>query len=79
MHSCFCLLGQPQDHFLNLYPPEVVGPKGTLTHEKIPPEATPGGFIEVLVADIITPLNFWIKLRGVKTHVALDTLMNDMQ
>jgi len=57
----------------------VVGPKGTLTHEKIPPEATPGGFIEVLVAEILTPLNFWIQLRGEKTHVALDSLMNDMQ
>jgi len=56
----------------------VVDSKGTLAHEKIPPEATPGEFIEVLVADIITPLNFWIQLRGEKTQ-ALDTLMNDMQ
>jgi hypothetical protein len=57
----------------------VVGPKGTLTHEKIPPEATPGGFIEVLVAEIYTPLNFWVQLRGESTHRALDTLMNGMQ
>jgi len=79
MHCYFCLLGQPQNLFLNLYPPEVVGPKGTLTHEKILPEATPGGFIEALVTEIITPLNFWIQLRGEKTHMALETLMNDMQ
>jgi hypothetical protein len=57
----------------------VVGLKGTLTHEKIPPEAIPGGYIEVLVAEIITPLNFWIQLRGASTNVALDNLMNDMQ
>lgn len=57
----------------------MVGLKGTLTHEKIPPEATPGGIIEVLVAEIFTPLNFWIQLRGEKTHLALDTVMNDMQ
>jgi len=57
----------------------VVGPKGTLTQEKIPPKATRGGYIEVLVAEIITPLKFWILLRGEKTHMALDRLMNDMQ
>jgi hypothetical protein len=57
----------------------VVGPQGTLTHEKIPPEATPGSYIEVLVAEIITPLSFWLQLRGKKTHMALDTLMNEMQ
>ena len=57
----------------------MVGPKGTLTHEKIPPEAIPGGFIEVLVAEIYSPLNFWIQLRGENTHMALDILMNDMQ
>jgi hypothetical protein len=57
----------------------VVGPKGTLTHEKIPLEATPGGCIEVLVTEIITPLKFWVQLRGEKTHVALDTLMDNMQ
>lgn len=57
----------------------MVGPKGTLTHEKIPPELTPGRCIEVLVAEIVTPLNFWMQLRGEKTHMALDKLMNDMQ
>ena len=57
----------------------MVGPKGTLTHEKIPLEATPGGYIEVLVTEIITPLKFWVQLRGEKTHVALDTLMDNMQ
>jgi hypothetical protein len=65
----------PQHHFVDLYPPEVVGPKGTLTHEKIPTEAAPGGFIEVIVAEIITPLNFWVHLRGKSTHLALDKLM----
>jgi len=57
----------------------VAGPEGTLTHEKIPPDATPRKFIEVLVGEIYTPLNFWILLREEKTHRALDTLMNDMQ
>jgi hypothetical protein len=57
----------------------VVGPAATLPHEKIPPGATPGAFIEVLVAEIFTPLNFWLQLRGEKTHVALDRLMNHMQ
>jgi len=57
----------------------VVGPKGTLTHEKIPPGATPGAYIEVFVTEILTPLNFWILLRGKNTHMALDRLTNDMQ
>jgi len=57
----------------------VVGPKGTLTHEKIPLEATPGGCIKVLVTEIITPLNFWLLLGGEKTHMALDRLMDDLQ
>jgi hypothetical protein len=57
----------------------VVGPEATLPRENIPPEATPGGYIEVLVAHIFTPLNFWIVLRGVNTRMALDRLMDDMQ
>ncbi|XP_033607617.1 tudor domain-containing protein 5 isoform X4 [Cryptotermes secundus] len=70
---------EPQNLFADLYPPEVIGPKGTLPYEKIPPEATPGGFLEVLVAEIYTPQNFWIQLRGGKTHLALDALMNEIQ
>jgi hypothetical protein len=57
----------------------VVGPEGTLTHEKMPPEATPGGSIDVFIAEIRTPLNFWIHLRGEMTHMALKRLMSDMQ
>jgi hypothetical protein len=57
----------------------VIGPKGTIPYEKIPLETTPGGFLEVLVAEVYTPQNFWIQLRGEKTHLALDKLMNDIQ
>jgi len=57
----------------------VVGPNATLTYEEMPPESTPGEFIDVLVAEIITPLNFWIQLRGKKTDMELDRLMDYMQ
>jgi hypothetical protein len=62
-----------------LYPPEVIGPKGTLPYQKIPLDAAPGGFLEVLVAEIYTPQKFWVQLRGENTHLALDRLMNNIQ
>jgi hypothetical protein len=79
IYCCFCLCGQPQNLFADLYPPEVIGPKETLPYEKIPPETAPGGFLEVLVAEIYTPQKFWVQLRGKTTHMALDTLMNEIQ
>jgi hypothetical protein len=57
----------------------VIGPKGTLPYEKIPSETAAGGFLEVLVSQVYTPQNFWVHLRGEKTHLALDKLMNDIQ
>jgi hypothetical protein len=43
---------EPQNLFADLYPPEVIGPKGTLPYQKIPLDAAPGGFLEVLVAEV---------------------------
>jgi hypothetical protein len=57
----------------------VIGPEGMLPYEEIPPEVVPGGYLEVLVAEIYTPKNFWIQLRGEKTHLALNKLMDDIQ
>ncbi|XP_069690144.1 tudor domain-containing protein 5-like isoform X4 [Periplaneta americana] len=81
--------GLPSDEFVNLYeanelildlyPPEVIGHKEKLQYQKIPPETTNGSLLEVLVAEVYTPQNFWIQLRGEKTHLALDKLMNDIQ
>lgn len=57
----------------------MIGPEGMLPYEEIPPEVVPGGYLEVLVAEIYTPKNFWIQLRGEKTHLALNKLMDDIQ
>jgi hypothetical protein len=62
-----------------VYKPEVVGLKGTIPYEKIPPVTTPGGFLEVLVVEFYTPQKFWIQLRGENTHLALIKIMNDIQ
>lgn len=70
---------EPMDLFIELYPSEVVGPKDTIPQQKLPPDTGPGSYLEVLVAEVYTPQHFWLQLRGEKTHVALDKLMNDIQ
>ena len=57
----------------------MVGPKVTIPQQKLPPDTGPGSYLEVLVAEVYTPQNFWLQLRGEKTHMALDKLMNDIQ
>ena len=70
---------QEKDHFLSLYPPNVMGPKDTIPQQKLPPDICRGSYLEVLIAEVYTPENMWIHLRGEKTHMALDELMNMIQ
>ncbi|KAJ9580218.1 hypothetical protein L9F63_004118, partial [Diploptera punctata] len=68
-----------EDHILELFLPEVIGPKDTIPQQKLPPDIGPDSYLEVLVAEVYTPQRFWIQLRGEHTHRALDKLMNEMQ
>ena len=56
-----------------------MGPKDTIPKQTLPPGTGPGSYLEVLVAEVFNPSKFWVQLRGEKTHLVLDKVMNDMQ
>ncbi|GFN73523.1 tudor domain-containing protein 5 [Plakobranchus ocellatus] len=67
------------DSILHL-PNDAVSPGCTYRPQPLPPSSADGGdYIELYVSNVISPDMFWIQLRGRKTTLALEDLMDELE
>ncbi|XP_052123270.1 uncharacterized protein LOC113205131 isoform X1 [Frankliniella occidentalis] len=66
-----------EKQLLGLYPEEVMKPGETFPLPELPPNAEPGEYVELKVAEVYSPHKFWVMLR--KDALTLNRLMDELQ
>lgn len=57
-------------------PSDAIGPGSFYTPVDLPPS---NSWIEVYIANVDSPGQFWFQIRGTKTSLALEKLMNQLE